>query len=337
MKSGPQRVTKPRIEDVAARAGTSPITVSRVLREPERVAPATRERVTAAIAALGYIPNLAASGLASRRSGIVGLLVPTIDNTVFAATVQALGDTVATAGLQILLGDFRYSDEGERRLVRALVGRQPEALVVIGVVRDEALRAMLQQLAIPVIETWDLTRNPVDTVIGFSNRKAGAAMARHFLARGRRHFGFVGGRDDRAQARGAGFASVLREAGLPPPVVETVGGSAIAQGREGLDRILSTRPEADAVFFSTDMLAVGGLIECRHRGLAVPERIAIAGLGDQEIGRELAPTLTTVQVPAEGIGRRAGEIVLSRLRGEPVGKRVLDLGFSILERRSTER
>src|SRR5258708_35967187 len=145
-------MTRPRIEDVAAEAGTSPITVSRVLRDPAKVAPATRARVAAAIEALGYIPNLAASSLASRRSGIVGLLVPTIDNSIFAATVQGLTDAVAAAGLQLLLGDFRYSDEGARSLVRALVGRHPEALGVVGVVRDARLRAMRLRLALPRIE-----------------------------------------------------------------------------------------------------------------------------------------------------------------------------------------
>ncbi len=329
-------MSRPRIEDVAARAGTSPITVSRVLREPAKVAPATRARVTAAIAALGYIPNLSASSLASRRSGIVGLLVPTIDNSIFAATVQGLTDAVATAGLQLLLGDFRYSDEGERALVRALVGRQPDALVVVGVVRDRALREMLLGLDIPVIETWDLTTRPVDTVVGFSNREAGAAMARHFMARGRHRLAFVGGRDQRAQARAAGFAAALERAGAPSPVTEIVDGAAIAEGRRAVARILTIAPKTEGVFFSTDMLAVGGLIECQHCNIAVPYQLAIAGLGDQEIGRELTPALTTVRVPAYEIGKNAGEIVLSRLRGDPIGKRVLNLGFSIVERESTQ-
>jgi LacI family transcriptional regulator, gluconate utilization system Gnt-I transcriptional repressor len=328
-------MTRPRIEDVAARAGTSPITVSRVLRAPDKVAPATRARVTAAIAALGYIPNLAASSLASRRSGIVGLLVPTIDNSIFAATVQGLTDAVATAGLQLLLGDFRYSDEGERSLVRALVGRQPEALVVVGVVRDAALRDMLLRLAIPVIETWDLTADPVDTVVGFSNEAAGAAMARHFLARGRRRLAFVGGRDHRAQARAAGFAAALEGAGAPAPVLVAVEGIAVGEGRRTVTHILAAAPETEGVFFATDILAVGALLECQRRGIAVPDGLAIAGLGDLEIARELTPALTTVRIPAYEIGRRAGEIVIARLAGEAGSDRVIDLGFSVLERASS--
>ncbi|SKA33468.1 LacI family transcriptional regulator, gluconate utilization system Gnt-I transcriptional repressor [Enhydrobacter aerosaccus] len=328
-------MSRPRIEEVAARAGTSAITVSRALRDPSKVAPATRARVMAAIAALGYIPNLSASSLASRRSGIVGLLVPTIDNSIFAATVQGLTDAIATAGLQLLLGDFRYSEEGEKTLVRALVGRQPEALVVVGVVRDAALRSMLLQLAIPVIETWDLTAKPVDIVVGFSNKAAGAAMARHLLSRGHRRLAFVGGRDHRAAARAQGFATALKEAGAPAPLIESVDSATIADGRRALAHILSTAPKTEGVFFATDVLAVGGLLECQSRGIAVPKRLAVAGLGDLEIARELSPALTTVRIPAYEIGRRAGEIVVGRLRGEAAGPRVVDLGFSVLVRDST--
>jgi len=328
-------MSRPRIEDVAALAGTSPITVSRVLRAPGKVAPATRARVAAAIEQLGYIPNLSASSLASRRSGIVGLLVPTIDNSIFAATVQGMSDAVGDAGLQLLLGDFRYSEAGERALVRALIGRQPEALVVVGVVRDAALRRMLQGLAIPVVETWDLTDDPIDTVVGFSNEAAGAAMARHFLDCGKRRLAFVGGLDHRAQLRRQGFAAVLASAGAPAPLAQEVETIGIAEGRRALTAVLEKAPETDGVFFATDVLAVGGLMECQHRAIPVPERLAIAGLGDLEIARELSPSLTTVRIPAYEIGRRAGEVVATRLAGAPAGERILDLGFSIEVREST--
>src|SRR5690348_759301 len=146
-----RRGTRPRIEDVAALAGTSPITVSRALRDPSKVAPATRMRIEAAVEELRYIPNLSASSLASRRSGIVAVLVPTIGNSIFAETVQGVADAIGAAGLQLLLGDYGYSDARESTLVRALIGRQPEALVVVGVVRDPVLRRLLSGLAVPVV------------------------------------------------------------------------------------------------------------------------------------------------------------------------------------------
>ena len=316
-------------------AGTSPITVSRTLRYPDKVAPQTRSRVLAAIEALSYVPNLAASSLASHRSGIVAVLVPTIGNSIFTETIQGISDAVAGAGLQILLGDYSYSPEREHNLVRALIGRQPEAIVMVGAVRSASLRTLLKSLSVPVIETWDLTRNPVDTVVGFSNREVGAAVARYLLVRGRSRLGFVGGLDPRSKARGAGFTQALVKAGAPPPALEIVDGTSITTGRQAGARILDRAPETDAVFFASDVLAVGGLLLCQKQGIAVPREVALVGLGDLEIARELRPALTTVKVPAYEIGKRAGNVILARQAGDTDSGKVIDLGFSIIERESS--
>ncbi len=174
----PPPVSRPRIEDVAARAGTSAITVSRTLRQPEKVAEATRARVRLAIEQMGYIPDLVARGLASRRTGFVAVLVPTIANPVFAATVQGVADALPAEGLQLLLGDYVYSGAREHDLLRALAGRRPEGVIAVGLVADPAARGLLRALGVPVVETWDLTAAPIDLVDGFSNAAAGAAMAR---------------------------------------------------------------------------------------------------------------------------------------------------------------
>ena len=331
----PRRGDRPRIEDVAALAGTAAITVSRALRQPAQVAPATRARILAAVERLGYIPDLSASSLASRRSGIIAVLVPTIANAIFAETVQGVADAVGSAGLQILLGDYSYSDSRERDLLHAIAGRRPDAIVVVGLVREPAQRKLLRKLGLPVVETWDLTDDPIDMVVGFSNGVAGATMARHLLARGRCRLAFSGGADQRAQARAAGFTAVLQEAGVATPLLDRVETISIAEGRRALRRILAQAPDRDGIFMGTDVLAVGALLECQERGIAVPGQIAIAGLGDLEIGRELVPALTTINVGAHEIGRRAGLAVLARLAGKPAGPRVLDVGFSVISRAST--
>ncbi|KGM35547.1 LacI family DNA-binding transcriptional regulator, partial [Inquilinus limosus] len=170
---------KPRIEDVAALAGTSPMTVSRALRGEGRVSPETLARINAAVEALGYVPNLSASSLASRRSGILAVLVPTIGNSVFSETVRGVADAAEAAGLHLLIGDYAYSDDKRHQLVRALVGRRPDALVLVGAVQDEAARTLLRQHGVPVVETWELSDDPVDMAVGFSNFAAGVEVARH--------------------------------------------------------------------------------------------------------------------------------------------------------------
>jgi LacI family gluconate utilization system Gnt-I transcriptional repressor len=326
------KTSPPRIDDVARLAGTSTITVSRTLRLPHLVSPGTRERVEHAIERLGYIPNSSASALASQRSGIVGVLVPTLGNSIFADTVRGVSDAIAPTGMQILLGDYGYSVERERSLLRALVGRQLEALIVVGLVREASDRALLAALGIPVVETWDLTRTPVDTVVGFSNRAAGALAARHFLSSGRSSLAFGGGNDPRALARGLGFLAAARRGSIDPLVVTGAAGAAVGSGRELVDEILRRAPCTDAIFFSTDVLAVGALLELRDRGVEVPGKVAVIGLGDLELGRAYRPQLTTVNVNAHQIGSRAATIALARINGASDGTRIVDVGLTLLER-----
>lgn len=326
---------KPRIEDVAALAGTSPMTVSRALRGEGKVSPETLARIRAAVESLGYVPNLSASSLASRRSGILAVLVPTIGNSVFSETVRGVADAAEGAGLHLVIGDYAYSEEKRRQLVRALVGRRPDALVLVGAVPDEAVRSLLRRHGIPVVETWELSDDPIDMAVGFSNFSAGVEVARHLIEGGRRRCAFVGAAESRAAARLSGFSQALAEAGAAPPETETPADLSIEAGRVSLDRLLARAPDLDGVFFATDVMAVGGLLECQRRGVAVPDRIAIVGLGDLEIGRQLRPALTTIRIPAYEMGRRAGELILARLGKGTAEGRIIDLGFSLVRRQSS--
>jgi LacI family gluconate utilization system Gnt-I transcriptional repressor len=332
--SGPYSAGRPRIEEVASLAGTSPMTVSRALRQPGKVAPATLARIRAAIDALGYIPDLSASSLASRKSGILAVLVPTIGNSVFSETVRGVADAIEAADQQLLIGDFTYSDEKRRRLVRALIGRRPDALVIVGAVQDEAVRTALRRAAIPVVETWELSDDPIDTIVGFSNFDVGATVARHFIQRGRRHAAFIGGTESRAMARRAGFSTAWETAGLGPAEDIVPADLSVEAGRNAFVELLECAAGLDAVFFATDVMAVGGLLECQRRGIPVPGRIAIAGLGNLDIGRHMNPALTTIEIPAYEMGRRAGAIILTRLAkdGPAPAERVIDLGFALLAR-----
>jgi LacI family transcriptional regulator, gluconate utilization system Gnt-I transcriptional repressor len=333
----PRPNNTPSIEDVAVRAGTSIITVSRALRQPDKVRPETRARIVKAVEALGYIPNLAASSLVSRRSGIIAVVVPTLGNSIFTDTLHGLSDGVTAAGRQLLVGDTGYSEAAEHALITALAGRRPDAIAIVGVVRNLRSRALLASLGIPVAETWDMTDDPIDHVVGFSNEAAGRAMTRFLLDKGRRRIAFVGGGDPRSHAREAGYRAALRDAGRSDGTTFFTGESpsSFGDGRRLMHRIAALDPRPDAVFFSTDVLAVGGVIECRQLGIDVPRDIAIAGLGDLEIGRELVPALTTVQIPSYQMGRRAAEILSRRLAGEDLAEKIVDFGVNIVARDST--
>ena len=323
------------MEDVARLAGVSMMTVSRAIREPGKVATATRQRVADAIAKIGYVPNLTAGSLASNRSRIVSAIVPTIDNSIFAETVRGLSETLALGGYQLMLGQTGYDENAEEALVAAFLGRRVDGMVVTGVSHSALTRQRLAQAGIPVVETWDLTPRPIDMVVGFSNRAAGREMARYLLAKGHRRIGFAGGGDDRTLARLAGFeAAVKRVHGAYLVRVLVAAGTSFTGGREALSDLLDQDRKLQAIFFSNDALAVGALMECRRRGIPVPGGLAIAGFADLNIAAAVAPSLTSVQVGSRHIGSEAARMLLMRLEGKPIAQPIRDLGFSIIARES---
>src|ERR1700742_4660980 len=207
----------PTLSAVARLAGVSSITVSRVVRLPGLVAAETRSRVEAAMRELGYVPNQVAGALASARTGSVGVLVPTIANSIFADTVQGLSDELEPLGYAVILAQSRYDADREDHMLSALLSRRPEAIIMVGSPATEDGARLLRRAGIPIAETWELPPEPIDAVAGFDNYAAGVAVAQHLLAQGRKRFAFIGGGDPRATRRWNGFNDVALGAGLAPP------------------------------------------------------------------------------------------------------------------------
>lgn len=334
-----QRKSVVKMEDVARIAGVSPITVSRALNHPDMVSPATRERVMAAVEATGYIPNSVAGSLASRRTRVIGALVPTITNSIFADTINGLSESLAAAGYQLLLGATGYSLQEESRLIAAILAQRPAGLLATGLQHDKRGRTLLRTTDIPIVETWNTDGEPLDMAVGFSNFQACRAMVETLARRGARRIGFVCApttANDRAQQRLAGYRDAVRSLGLDSdPKLEREAKFSFHAGAECLLDLLADRPDVEAIFFANDILAIGALFECQRRGIRVPDDLAIAGFDDVELAAQVNPGLTTVRIPRYGIGREAARLILKRLEGEDVEPRLLDLGFEVVERRST--
>src|SRR2546429_3594952 len=207
----------PTLSAVAKLAGVSSITVSRVVRLPDLVAPETRGRVETAMRELGYVPNQLAGALAGARSNSVGVLVPTIANSIFADTVQGLSDHLEPLGYAVILAQSRYDAAREDHVLAALLSRRPEAIIMVGSPATEDGARLLRRSGIPVAETWELPPQPIDAVAGFDNYQAGVAVARHFVAQGRKALAFIGGDDPRATRRWNGFKETALAAGVKPP------------------------------------------------------------------------------------------------------------------------
>ncbi|NEX59848.1 LacI family DNA-binding transcriptional regulator [Noviherbaspirillum galbum] len=329
------------LRDVAKLAGVAPITASRALNTPDAVSPAVLERVREAVARTGYVPNMLAGGLASRKSRLVAAVVPTISGPVFLEMVQALTEALAEEGYQLMLGQGGYADSREDALLEAIIGRRPDGVVLTGIMRSEEGRRRLLASGIPIVETWDLTPTPLDMLVGFSHEKIGAAVAGFLHQRGRRRASTISGSDERAVRRNQAFsdAAVALGMALPGdkavPTVMVPAPTTLGGGRAGLAQLLEEHPGIDAVFCSSDLLALGVIIEAQARGIRIPEDLAVIGLGDMEFSRDLHPALTTVRIDGTAIGRRAAKFIIDRVEERPIGERVCDIGFSIIERAST--
>ncbi len=328
-----------KMEDVARLAGVSSITVSRVLNRPEKVAESTRDRVLAAVEATGYTPNGVASSLATRRTRVIGALVPTITNSIFADTIDGLSDVLRPAGYQLLLGATGYSLAEETRLVGAMLAQRPAGLLATGLQHEAQAMALLRATDIPIVETWNVDGDPADMAVGFSNFRACYAMVEVLARQGARRIGFVSApitANDRAEQRLSGYRDAVRKLGLDAdPRLEREAKFSFHAGAEQLLELVGKRPRVEAIFFANDILAIGALFECQRRGIRVPDDLAVAGFDEVELAAQVNPGLTTVRIPRYGIGREAARMILRRLEGKTVDPRVVDLGFRIVERQST--
>ncbi|PLX89611.1 MAG: LacI family transcriptional regulator [Desulfuromonas sp.] len=324
------------LSDVARLAGVGTTTVSRALNHPDQVAQKTLKKVNQAIELTGYVPNQIAGALASRRSHLIAAIIPSISNTVYAETIKHFSKILRDSGYQVLLGETDYLEDQEETLVRTVLSRKPDGIFFIGINHTAICRRQLLVANIPVVETWDLTKTPLDMVVGFSHEEVGKAIAEYLLEKKISRVGSIWALDHRAQLRRKGFLETLAFHGINSKYVCDVSvPTNFGQGREGLTRLINEGFNGGAVVCSSDTIAHGVLAEAQTRGLRVPEEMAVTGFGDQTFAPFTNPSLTTVKFDRELIGRRAAEVLLARINDEKIEEYIIDVGFEIIERKST--
>jgi len=330
-----QRPHSVTVSDVARLAGVSAMTVSRAVNTPDQVPVATLKKVQDAVAKTGYVPNLLAGGLRSSKSRLVAALVPTLAGPVFMETIQALTAALAEHGYQLMLGQSGYANSREDDLLSAIIGRRPDGIVLTGIMHSLEGRRRLLAAGIPVVETWDLTPTPIDMLVGFSHTEVGRSVCDYLHARGRHRLAVIGGDDERSHRRNQAFVEAAAKWGLAPPPIHLVPApTSLGSGRSGLRTLLAEHPDIDAIFCSSDLLALGVLIEAQAQGIDVPRRLAVMGFGDLSLARDLHPALTTVRIDGTRIGRQAAQCIVDCAQGRQIEARVMDIGFTIIERAS---
>jgi LacI family transcriptional regulator len=337
-RSGPMR---PKLADVARLAKVSLATASRALNQPEIVRPAVRERVQKAVMRLAYAPDRAAKALSSGKSRIIGAVVPTLGNAIFADGVEALQERLSDNGYTLLLSNSQYDPGRELQQVRALLEQGVDGLVLVGDTFAPELLPLIRRRGIPFVTTYVCSSRHDIPAIGIDNRQATREATRHLLDFGHREFAIVANTalpNDRSQARLEGVLLALAEQRIhvaPQRIIE-VTQPTIASGRRAFANLLAVEPSLTAIVCTTDALAVGALAEARNMGIGVPADISVVGFDDVEIAAEFDPPLTTVNIPAVEIGRLAADHLISAIEGAsiPMSTR---LAARLVIRQSTSR
>lgn len=331
---------RPTIADVASKAGVGAITVSRALREPERVSLELRRQIMAVVDELGYVPDRNARALASARADVIGVLVPSLTNNVFAEVVRGIYDGLGRGHLQVQIGNTHYSQEAEEDLLQTFLSQRPSALIVSGIDQSPAATVLLERADCPVVQIMEIGPEPVDMMIGFSHYEGGKAATRHLVEAGYRKVAFIGARmDPRSQRRLAGYRAAMEEAGLFDKrlVTTTARPSSVTIGSELFREALAKAPALDAAFCNNDDMALGALFECHRQGRAVPSEIGIAGFNDLEMMQVAYPSVTSLRTYRYDMGRRAIAMALEAIAGRRPAEPVVDLGFELIVRESTRR
>jgi DNA-binding LacI/PurR family transcriptional regulator len=327
----PGRRKRATIHDVAAEAGVSRGTVSRVVNNEPYVSAEARAAIEAAIEKVGYVPNTAARNLVMQRSQAVGLIVHA-PHSLFLEDPN-IGEILLGANTALSHADYQMvsivieSDRDTERVARYLSGGFVDGVVVVSAREQDPITRVIERLALPaafVGHPQDLHALPY---VGINNRAAARAITERLIGTGRKRIGMIAAALDRDSGsdRLAGFTDALGDrfdAGL----VATVPLYTYAAGRDGMRALLAQDPLIDGVFAASDVIAAGALNALREAGRSVPDDVGIVGFDDSAWALRCQPLLSTVRQPANGLGQRAAESVLSQLRGEPA-----ELGGMLLD------
>jgi LacI family transcriptional regulator len=305
------------IREIAREAGVSIATVSRVLNQPESVADVTRRAVLAVVDRHHFISHGSAVSLASHKSRTIGLIIPTITNSIYASSTQAIQRVAQRADYTVLLAVSEFDPLLEERLIRRLVERRVDGLILTGGERPAHVYELLEKNHVPYIVTWKLTDGWQCPSVSFDNYRAGRLAMAHLLDFGHRRIGLVCGRtdvNDRARERRRAYEDALRENAIPlDPELVYERDFEFVEGRAAMQRMLEAQQPPTAVFCANDIQAIGALQQCIESGLRVPEDMSIIGFDDLPIAQYVRPNLTTIHVPAKRMGHVAAERLLDRI------------------------
>lgn len=315
------------ILEVAREAGVSVATVSRVFNLPDKVAPATREHVENIARTLGYLPNASARTLRTQRSRVLGVVLPTLTNPVFAECLEGIAQAAVAGGYAISPFPTDYLLDQEDRAVNLLLAGNVDGMILV--VSNPATSTALQRLAevgLPYVLAYN--QHPDHPCVSVNSELAVADVVTHLATLGHRRIAMVSGllsASDRAQQRCRGYARGMEQAGLrAQPVLQV---PFVAAAPEVLGEALNSQDRPTALVCSNDLLAIRSIRAAHLAGLAVPRDLSVVGFDGIALGQDLTPQLSTVVQPNADIGRHSVELLAQAVAsGNPLGP---DMGLTL--------
>jgi LacI family transcriptional regulator, repressor for deo operon, udp, cdd, tsx, nupC, and nupG len=321
MSSGARRSRHASIVDVAALAGVSAATVSRSLRGHSNVSAATRQRVIEAARELSYVISPQASGLASGKTGTIGVVVPFVTRWFFANAVAGASDVLRDAGYDLLLHHLGSASARDRFFERMPLARRVDAVLTVSLPLSEEHTLALRALEMPLVTVGaamsGLSSVRVDDVA------AASSAVYHLLHQGHEKIVMIAGFDDdsdfgfaSSRDRQRGFRQAMESGGLPVGAQDIVvaGAYGIEGGAQAMTDLLAGPRLPTAIVAEYDELAIGALRTLRRAGIGVPERISVVGIDDHEMSSVVE--LTTVAQPVREEGATAAQLLLDTVHGQ---------------------
>ncbi|MCG5437959.1 LacI family DNA-binding transcriptional regulator [Micromonospora foliorum] len=319
---------RPTLEAVAARAGVSRATVSRVVNGSTTVAEPIREAVTRAVAELGYVPNLAARSLVTQRTDSIALVMPEAatrvfsDDQVFPGIIRGVSQELEAADKQLVLM-LAGSPAGHHRVERYTTGRHVDGVLFASLHGADPLPGTLARLGIPVVVSGRPLGDVPVPYVDVDHVGGVTEAVRHMIDSGRRRIATIAGPQDMVAGieRLSGYRSTVADAGLPELVA--IGDFTRESGSAAMRRLLTEHPDLDGVFAASDLMAHAALRTLREAGRRVPEDVAVVGFDDIETAAYTEPPLTTVRQPIVELGRRMTRQLLRLAAGETIEQAVM--------------
>jgi DNA-binding LacI/PurR family transcriptional regulator len=328
------------ILDVAKLAGVSTATVSRVINLPETVRNETREKVTRAMKICNYKYNALARGFVTKQSNTIGLIIPTINNPVFAESTSGVQDYANQRKIQVILGNTYYSDEQEKNLVQTLREKQVDGLIITSTNPKGAIIKSLTDEGFPFVLLYSTVRKGSVSAVGIDNYQGGYQATDHLVKLGHERIGMVAGSfaiSDRSFHRWHGYRQCLKNHNIAyDKALLAQTDYSLTSGRDSMKKMLSFKKPPTAVFCSNDFLALGAMKGARELGLDLPEDLSIVGFDDIPIASYVIPELTTIHQPAYEMGKLGAELLFHCIQKQTKSVQLM-LDSSLIIRESTTR